>query len=204
MIVGFVVFVLLFVQNSFNSNLIKDSVEYNLLYSYNIEKIGSNYLLIVGFKNNGIKALEDIKIEFKSNNDKITNIEIEDTVSYCYKSNNKSVIKNGTVIYKSSFYPSEFRTLIVKLTTDHVISNENINLFVTCKFTNGIKVENAYVSKEINYTNLKLYVNGANMLLWLISIRLVLPILLISLFVFIVAKLAIKIEYIRIIIDFFR
>jgi hypothetical protein len=204
LIISFLVFVLLFVQNSFNSDLIKDAVEYNLLYSYNIEQDDEYSVVAICFKNNGIKSLENIKFNCIFN-DEVDNVQIYDTLSFSLTSPLHLVLKNYLIYYDYNFYPSECRTLLIKFhNKNNKITRDKISLFVSSKYTNGIEVKNAFINQEINYSNLGLYIQGANKLLWLIAIRLVLPVLGISLIIFILCKLIIKIGIVRKIIDFFK
>ena len=198
-VIGILVFIIVFIQNSFNSALIKDSVEYNLLYSYNIEEYDeNNSILTVCFKNNGIKSLEDVRLNIQFNKEIKGDIELVDTVIYTLILSPNPVLKNYLVYYKGDIYPSEHKYLLLKfLNKNNSITNRDIRLMIGCKYCNGIPVKDAYISQEINYSNLRLYINGANKLLWLIFFRLIFPIFIILLILFALFKLIIKIPFVK-------
>jgi len=179
LIIAAIVFIVTFVQTAFNSNIIRDSVEYNLLYSYEFDGIDSDKcILSICLKNNGIKTLENIRFYFRDNKDIISEIFLPDTINYSIESSSKLILKDYTITYKNNLYPLEYKDVLIILhkAENKKINLDDFNLFVSCMSTNGIKVDNAYVSKNINYENLNLYINGISKLLWLTTLKIVFPV----------------------------
>jgi hypothetical protein len=176
LIIATIVFIVTFVQTAFNSNIIRDSVEYNLLYSYEFDE--TDAILSIGLRNNGIKTLENIRLYFRDNRGAVNEISLQDTVNFSVEPSNKLILKDYTITYNNNLYPLEYKNLLIVLHKDenNKINLPDFSLFVSCMYTNGIKVNNAYTSKNINYENLNLYINGIGKLLWLTTLKIVFPI----------------------------
>lgn len=203
LIISFLAFVIVFVQNSFNSQLIQDTINYNLIYSYNIENYqNKENFLVIHFKNNGIRSIDSIRINIKSRTNKIRKIFTQDSLNFKeISSDSLKVLQKLTLLFKGAQYPSEYENVIIQFVTNkQLILADDIDVSVNCKFTNGIIVKNAVVANEINYKNLILYIKATNKLLLLISLRIILPLIVISILFLFLYKFISKfsfLEYIK-------
>ena len=176
-------FTILFVQNTLDSKLIQDSVNHNLIYSYELKNIDkSEAQLVFHFKNNGIKSVEGIRIKVQSRTNNIKAFELTDTVKYEITSiDSLKVFKEITIQNIGKLYPTEDQSLLLRIYKKNIISGEiDLNVSVNNEFTNGILVENALIDNEINYNNIELYLKGSHALLISVFMRLILPFFLIT------------------------
>jgi len=189
--IAFLAYTMIFVQDSVNTKLIQDSINYNLIYSYDVEynkKEGSN-LLVLHIKNNGIKSLKNIRVKLSSNNNNISQFILVDTLNFIDNENNENynkyiVLKKSILTSKNTLYPSESISsiFIIKYPKERRVKKCDFILTVNTELTNGIKVKNAKIDNEVNYTNIDLYIDATKKLIISILLKIILPIIILLLF----------------------
>ena len=206
MLLAFLAYILVFTQNSLNSQLIKDSINYNLIYSYEI--LTKENLIAIHIKNNGIKSLKNIRIKIQSHNNNIQNLNTSDSINFksAFTDSNNKVLKTLLLESKNIIYPSERISQVIPLITkdNYFVNEKDFSVSINTEQTNGIKVKNVIEITEINYNNINLYLDGNNKLFTSLIIKIILPIIFIIIFILILYKLVKKTKIVKEVIRYFE